>query len=48
MINVKVFLIETAVHLMGCLYRQFHDLRLDQDSWEKTTDKMMQWMKEAF
>ena len=44
----KVFLLETAVHLMDCLYRQFLDLRLDQDSWEKTTDKMMQWMKEAF
>lgn len=44
----KVFLLETAVHLMDCLYRQFLDLRLDQDSWEKTTGKMMQWMKEAF
>lgn len=44
----KVFLIETAVTLLDSLYRQFLDLRLDQDSWEKTTDKMMQWMKEAF
>ena len=44
----KVFLLETAVHLMDCLYRQFLDLRLDQDSWEKTTDKMMKWMGEAF
>ena len=43
----KVFLLETAVHLMDCLYRQFLDLRLDQDSWEKTTDKMMKWMGEV-
>ena len=44
----KVFLIETAVHLMDCLYRQFLDLRLDQDRWKKTTDEMMKWMGEAF
>ena len=43
----KVFLLETAVHLMDCLYRQFLDLRLDQVSWERTTDKMMQWMGEV-
>ena len=44
----KVFLIETAVTLLDCLYRQFLGLRLDEGKWKKTTDKMMQWMKEAF
>ena len=44
----KVFLIETAVTLMDCLYRQFLGLRLDKDKWDKTTGEMMKWMKEAF
>ena len=44
----KVFLIETAVTLLDSLYRQFLGLRLDEGKWKKTTDKMMQWMKEAF
>ena len=40
----KVFLIETAVTLMDCLYRQFLGLRLDRDKWDKTTDEMQLWM----
>lgn len=40
----KVFLLETAVHLMDCLYRQFLDLRLDSGSWEKTAGEMQLWM----
>nr|DAG43764.1 MAG TPA: recombination-associated protein [Caudoviricetes sp.] len=44
----KVFLIETAVTLLDSLYRQFLGLRLDRDKWDKTTDEMMQWAKEAF
>jgi hypothetical protein len=44
----KAFLIETAVTLLDSLYRQFLGLRLDSDKWKKTTDEMMQWMKEAF
>lgn len=42
----KVFLIETAVTLLDSLYRQFLGLRLDKGKWERTTDKMMQWMGE--
>ena len=42
----KVFLIETAVTLMDCLYRQFLGLRLDEGKWKKTTDEMMKWMGE--
>ena len=44
----KVFLIETAVTLLDCLYRQFLGLRLDEGKWKKTTGEMMKWMKEAF
>ncbi len=44
----KVFLIETAVTLLDSLYRQFLGLRLDRDKWDKTTDEMMLWAKEAF
>ena len=40
----KVFLIETAVTLLDCLYRQFLGLRLDRDKWDKTTDEMQLWM----
>ena len=43
----KVFLIETAVTLMDCLYRQFLGLRLDRDKWDKTTGEMMKWMGEV-
>lgn len=42
----KVFLIETAVTLLDCLYRQFLGLRLDEGKWKKTTDEMMKWMGE--
>ena len=42
----KVFLIETAVTLLDSLYRQFLGLRLDKDMWDKTTDEMIQWIKE--
>lgn len=44
----KAFLIETAVTLLDCLYRQFLGLRLDEGKWKKTTDEMMLWAKEAF
>ena len=40
----KVFLIETAVTLMDCLYSQFLGLRLDKDKWDKTTSEMQLWM----
>ena len=43
----KVFLIETAVTLLDCLYRQFLGLRLDKDKWGKTTGEMMTWMGEV-
>lgn len=42
----KAFLIETAVTLLDCLYRQFLGLRLDEGKWKKTTDEMMKWMGE--
>lgn len=42
----KVFLLETAVALLDCLYRQFLGLRLDEGKWKKTTGEMMKWMGE--
>ena len=44
----KVFLIETAVTLLDCLYRQFLGLRLDEDEWKKTADEMDYWIEEGF
>lgn len=39
----KVFLIETAVRLLDCLYRSFLAVRLDEDAWAREVQEIHSW-----
>ncbi|MBO4684213.1 MAG: hypothetical protein J5600_02660, partial [Desulfovibrio sp.] len=40
----KVALIETGVQLLDCLYRQFLQLRFNDEAWNSTVSGIHDWM----